>query len=137
MVDRLRRVVVTEDGCHLWTGELTSKGYGIVTVRGRRVKAHRYAYGQAHGSVPPLLDHVCHDPQACPGGPACVHRRCVNPAHLVPSDAASNVAPDRRSRRWRGTCQRGHDVTQDDAVYVRPDGTRECRQCRAMMRPAR
>jgi len=63
-------------GCHLWTGEVNSKGYGRFSDKGgkHRVRylAHRLAYEMARGVIPKgmRLLHKCDVP--C----------CVNPDHM-------------------------------------------------------
>jgi hypothetical protein len=63
---------VTESGCHLWVGAVNEKGYGLFSLNGRRVRAHRVAYEKTKGPIPPekQIDHLCRVP--C----------CVNPNHL-------------------------------------------------------
>jgi hypothetical protein len=66
------RVTVSGD-CWLWSGALTEKGYGVLTISGKhRVRAHRWAYEQAFGSIPDgmVIDHLCR------------RRSCVFPGHL-------------------------------------------------------
>lgn len=76
------------NGCHVWTGHTTSKGYGYFRigsmVDGTRTKvyAHRFAYELVHG---PLVDlHALH---GC-DNPACVR---VHPDHVHPGTNAENV----------------------------------------------
>ena len=97
-------------------------------------RAHRLVWELSGRQLAPgmVLDHLCHDPATCPGGTSCRHRLCVNPDHLQQTTPAANAA--RRSPRWRGRCARGHDVSTAGAVYVRPNGDRECRACRAAAR---
>jgi hypothetical protein len=83
------------DRCWRWTGSVNAHGYGVIRPNGsdRVVRVHRVAYELFVGPIPEglTLDHLCHsrDPD-CPGGP-CVHRRCVNPAHLEPVTRSENV----------------------------------------------
>lgn len=83
------------DSCWLWQGTVSVHGYGSWM----HSPAHRFAYAQAHGVIPPglVLDHICHDPATCSGGPSCLHRRCVNPTHLKAVPQAENVSPHRSS----------------------------------------
>lgn len=128
-----RRISVTEYGCWSWHGALTTTGYGKVGWQGRTWTLHRLMWQLAGNDPAPLLDHRCHDPLACAGGDNCPHRRCVNPAHLMPATPKQNAAPERSARggmAWTGDrCRAGHDVTGTDAVYVDPQGTRSCREC--------
>jgi hypothetical protein len=44
--------VVTSSGCHLWTGSLSSSGYGRVRFDGRDCPVHRLRYEREVGPVP-------------------------------------------------------------------------------------
>lgn len=67
-------------GCWLWMG--SGGPYGIFTVDGERMGAHRAAYTLAYGKIPEGLC-VMHKCDA-PG--------CVNPKHLMLGTHADNVA---------------------------------------------
>ena len=91
---------VAENGCWIWNGHVTRWGYGETSVNRRPKLAHRVAYERAHGvTLAPRghaehrqVDHECHNrAEDCAGGPSCLHRRCVNPAHLVLKTAAENT----------------------------------------------
>lgn len=95
------------DECWPWTGLLSEAGYGILSVEGKNTGAHRVAYELGVGPIPPGLhiDHKCHTRDlSCPGGHACLHRRCCNPVHLEPVTPLENVRRGsvRRGERWRG-----------------------------------
>lgn len=84
-------------GCWRWTGARQSRGYGSIGFgpRGalRTFLAHRVAYAWFVGPLEDGLtvDHTCHNAdKACPGGPSCEHRRCVNPDHLELVDGDEN-----------------------------------------------
>lgn len=54
------------EGCWLWRGTVLPNGYGEYNNGGRH-SAHRWAWMEAHGSIPPGLQ-VCH---------ACDTKLCV------------------------------------------------------------
>lgn len=70
-------------GCHLWTGALTTAGYGSFRVDGRTVYAHAYIDERERGPLPEGLnrDHTCRV------------RRCVNLEHI------ERVTPAENNRR--------------------------------------
>jgi hypothetical protein len=117
------RVDVSEDGCWLWCGTILSGGYGQVHYAGRRHLVHRFAYQLLRGDPPSgvTLDHRCHTKACSDTGADCLHRRCVNPAHMEPMSRGDNAA---RFNREKETCPRGH-------VYDHADrrGWRKCSTC--------
>ena len=110
--------------CIVWTGGTNSNGYGRLTVNGRRMLAHRYAWERENGPVPDglELDHLCRN------------RPCVNLAHLEPVTHRENVlrgeAPCAQVVRT-DVCKRGH-AYDDENTHLGPDGKRYCRKCRAL-----
>lgn len=124
-IARLKKLVaVDSNGCWIWQGVTTPKGYGLFTWRayGRRTwSAHTAAWTLVRGPVPDglELDHLCRV------------RRCVNPDHLEPVTHAENVrraAEALRSARG-GRCVRGHNVAEV-GVYTTRSGRRVCQECR-------
>lgn len=65
--------------CWLWTGKTINSGYGLFWVEGaKQMTAHRYAFLEAYGHLPPVVRHSCDV------------KLCVNPAHLLPGDSKDN-----------------------------------------------
>jgi hypothetical protein len=112
--------------CWAWTGALTEKGYGRFSPRvdGRSVHifAHRFAFEATVGPIPAglQLDHLCRN------------RACVNPAHLEPVDARTNLLrgeTEAARNAAKVECLRGHPFDTAN-TYVTPNGRRQCRICR-------
>jgi hypothetical protein len=122
--------------CWPWLASKRGDGYGQMGVPwGNRTDvAHRIGWFLAHGLLAAgTIDHVCHniDP-TCPGGP-CAHRACQNPAHWRLTTRGENVLAGKgfgATNRDKTHCEHGHafDVAN---TYIRPDGWRDCRKCRA------
>ena len=77
--------------CWPWQGHVGSQGYG--SCAGPINSPHRAVYQLLVGPIPKglVLDHLCHTLDLeCPGGPPCLHRRCVNPSHLEPVTNSEN-----------------------------------------------
>lgn len=114
IADRVR----VDGGCWVWTRG-TLKGYGILRVNGRNVRAHRLAFFAWRHDTRLDLDHLCRN------------RSCCNPDHLEPVTHAENV---RRGERRQEVCKRGHDLSE---ARMDPDGERACRQCERIRRTMR
>lgn len=140
LTDRIARWTDRTGGCWLWLGGIDPYGYGRITVDGTKCGAHRASYIAHVGSIPAGLeiDHVCHSRDlSCPGGSTCLHRRCVNPAHLEPVTQAENsrrIHFGQRARRpgalsrEREVCFHGHSLTETN-TWTSPSGLVQCREC--------
>lgn len=79
---KVGHIVDAESGCWIWIGFVHRNGYGSLTPPGgdRSVLAHRYYFERHRFALGDMsLDHVCRV------------RRCVNPDHLEPVTARTNV----------------------------------------------
>ena len=84
--------------CWLWTGAITSDGYGSFTPSTKplvKVYAHRYAWELTNGPIPDgmTIDHLC-----------CV-RHCVNTDHMEVISLTENGYRG-AMKRWHGTSWR-------------------------------
>jgi hypothetical protein len=119
--------------CWLWTGG-TSEGYGMFSLAGKQVKAHRRAYIWLVGEIPEdlQLDHVCHSVSTaiCAGGEDCMHRRCVNPAHLEPVTGLVNFLRGLSPHAINAAkthCPQNHEYDEENTYQYQ--GQRRCREC--------
>lgn len=119
---------IQTDGCIYWIGGCTPSGYGTTSVcylpHGSLV--HRVVLVVKLGrDIEPGMHagHTCHDEAVargeCVGGSTCLHRRCVNPEHLVEQSPKQNTNGGAASRRLTPRsprvgvgggrpCKRGH-----------------------------
>lgn len=106
-----------EGRCWLFRSWHNSAGYPYISVGGRDRPAHRVVFEVFGGeNLDGLdLDHVCRNVA------------CVNPAHHEAVTHAENI---RRMGQAQTKCRKaGHDWSDPDNVYTRPNGRRFCREC--------
>lgn len=123
--------------CWLWTGCISTHGYGLFSTGGtpKLMSAHRWVYQQHVGPIPAgrQLDHRCHNAAPeCPGGRSCIHRRCVNPAHLAPATARENLLRGKTNAAAnvaKTHCPRGHAYDEANTV-IDGKGGRVCLACK-------
>lgn len=121
---RLREKIKRGDECWLWTASVGSHGYGQIHWQGTTLVAHRLVYALLRGSD---LGEVLHH--------ACDTKRCVNPAHLIPTTRANHLAGHGIGNGYgeRENCINGHPWVAKD-IRMRPDRRtgklyRQCRAC--------
>lgn len=111
-------------GCLVWTGYIDPSGYARYEHRGQRIRVHRIAYVDTHGSIPDgtIIDHLCRN------------RACINPDHLEAVDNWTNVRRGTSpvALNWRKThCKRGHEFTPENTIIpAKRPGQRHCRRCK-------
>jgi hypothetical protein len=122
--------------CRLWTRSTNDEGYGLIRVEGRLTYVHHVVHDAVNGPPPTgwVRDHLCHDPDWCPPGPRCPHRRCTAERHLLPVPAATNTlrggSANALNARKTHCEPHGHPLSGPN-LYIHPQrGTRECRRCR-------
>ena len=99
----LQRILarVRYDGdCWIWTGSISVRGYGVLTVDSVTLYAHRLAYRVGKGALIEglVLDHLCRTPA------------CVNPMHLEQVTSAVNTERG-LGNGSKKVCSKGHEFT--------------------------
>ena len=112
LTDEQRFWLNVEKGKNCWLYKYRNdNGYGIITVNGRRERAHRYSYFLHKGEWP-ILDvlHSCDTPA------------CVRPEHLRQGTPLDN-AQDRvlRERQPRGERVGGSKLTMEQVIEIKQE----------------
>lgn len=112
----------TIDGDHWrWGGAIDPTGYGRISVNGRMLYVHRYAYELFVGPIPEgyQIDHLCRV------------RDCWRPSHLEAVTQRENLLrgegfPGIAHRKTH--CKWGHEFTPENTLLSKT-GLRNCREC--------
>jgi hypothetical protein len=108
-----------ENGCLIWKRSLNSRGYGLISVNGKALLAHRVAYELHIGPIGEdlTIDHLCRV------------KACVNPAHL---EVVSRSENSRRGSPTTGAthCKRGHELAGANLIVKKRGNRPPCRNCR-------
>lgn len=114
--------VDAETGCWLWGGTRTLSGYPRVSIDGKARRAHRAVYEMIAYGIPEgmEMDHICRV------------RRCVNPLHVEPVDAAENKRRASDATQSLPLFKCGHRRAGNTHHFKRPDRQTPasvCREC--------
>jgi hypothetical protein len=131
--ERFFQKVNKTNSCWLWTGALSSRGYGSFGVNGKTTAAHRYSYQMHIGEIPKGLV-ICH---------TCDTPSCVNPDHLWAGTQSENMKDmfnknrHGASNRKKDSCKKGHSFEEfEPLVYIKRQGRqigreyRICKECK-------
>ena len=120
--------------CWIWTAATNKDtGYGVFNIGGNKTRLAHCVSCEIHEKPIPAgldTDHLCRV------------RLCVNPAHLEAVTRKVNIERGtayQRRREWVASitrCIHGHEYTPEN-TYIRPNGSRSCRECRRIERRRR
>lgn len=101
-------------GCWVWNYTRTSNNYGLLTINGEQVPAHRFAYQWFIGEISDGL-FVCH---------SCDNPPCVNPSHLFLGTHSDNMRDASDKGRLKNGGREGAKngrakLTEDDVRAIR------------------
>src|SRR5882762_4037282 len=131
------RVVKIENGCWIWRGRITGRGYGTIKIgeHGKEIRAHRASW-MIHTDKPIETGMiVCHK---------CDTSACVRPDHLFCGTQSDNIKDAINKKRFhqlgvhlpknnlKTRCPHGHAYdAQNTGVSINPHGAkvRYCRMC--------
>lgn len=122
----LQRCAINKKKCWVWTGAVSSGGYGNTSITTNNVKrwvvVHRAVYTVRVGPVDPNLelDHLCRD------------RACCNPEHLEVVTSAVNTqrgnSPPAKNKA-KDHCKHGHPFDKENTWVSPKSGRRRCKAC--------
>lgn len=123
MADRFWAKVDEDGECWTWTAHRDRYGYGMFSIKGRPVLAHRWSYEHLIGAIPEglVIDHLCRN------------RACVNPWHMEPTTQKVNALRGEGvgARSAQVTkCPHGHPYDEMNTYLYR--GERRCKACRSI-----
>lgn len=104
--EELKKITITEQGCHEYHGKKTNLNYSRIRFRGRDESAHRISWAIANGGMENLKEgfHICHK---------CNNPPCINPEHLYQGTPSENAID---------AVKAGHKrikFTENDILYIR------------------
>lgn len=116
--------VIDGNGCWIWQGFKSQKGYGKTNYRGKNPSVHRCMFEVVNGLKLVTEQFVCH---------RCDVPSCCNPDHLFLGNNTINMADKTakgRHHELRVThCPMNHPYDAENTYYA-PNGSRHCKACK-------
>lgn len=99
-------------GSWIWTGGISSSGYGAFWFNGKTIGAHRVSYAIRYGRIPEGMQ-VCHKYEK-------LGRHNVNPDHLfLGTQDDNNKDMARKNRTAYGERNGASTLTEDQVIFIR------------------
>ena len=95
-INRFNAKVNKTNECHIWNAARQKQGYGMFSVFGKSMPAHRFAYLLHNGTIAENM--VVHQ--------SCENNGCVNPEHLVLQTKSQNKKSYTSVRISRGMIEK-------------------------------
>ena len=95
-INRFNEKVNKTNDCHLWNAAKQKQGYGMFSIFGKSMPAHRFSYLLHKGNIAENM--VVHQ--------SCENNGCVNPEHLVLQTKSQNKKSYTSVRISRGMIEK-------------------------------
>ena len=79
-INRFLSKIKKTEGCHTWIASKQKQGYGMFSIFGKSIPAHRFSYILYKGDIAENM--VVHQ--------TCENNECVNPEHLILQTKSQN-----------------------------------------------
>lgn len=108
--DRLQsRIVVNENGCHIWTAAKDDDGYAVGWLDGKQGRVARILWEKENGPIEPKTLQICH---------VCDNPPCVNLGHCFLGTAKDNSDDKRKKSRESRGVRSNVAVLNDETVAM-------------------